>query len=242
MNSRKRGAVVLDSALPNTFCCLDNRSSSHHCHNYTTTGSSSSSNSKTNALLARQTHPAVGAAREHEVAAFLGQLSLRLPIDPEELQYTTGLSGSGWQAMAEFNQLLNQHFHALSSGQLRGYHSFCTQDRESLWLSYAAASGLSVAAATPAGPQAALPDHLQLVKFILEHVLRYYHQASLTKYTFTIPHWAVGWAARWGWSSTAMGLADPAGVSIQQLATHVQAFCPRVASATGLSSSTCCSA
>jgi hypothetical protein len=198
MNSRKRGAVVLETRSAwdqDTACYLDIHSScSDEQYQCSKRGCGTSK------------HSAVGAARQQEITAFLNRLNRHLPQDPEELQRATGFSSDGWQAFAELNDLLNQHFHTLNSVQLRGYHSFCTQDRNTLWLNYAAANGVTIPGAALVGHQHILPGHLQLVRFVLEHVFGTYPSASLIKFTMTVPLWAVGWTARWGWTKSEMSV------------------------------------
>eukprot|EP00775_Hariotina_reticulata_P012125 gene12125-biopygen14022 len=156
MNSRKRGAIVLD-----TRTAWDQQDTA--CYLHTATGNDEQYHCSKRGCGA-STHSAVGAARQQEVAAFLNRLSRHLPQDPEELQRATGFSSDGWQAFAELNHLLGQHFHTLTSAQLRGYHSFCTQDRNTLWLNYAAANGVTIPGAALVSQQHVLPGHLQLVE------------------------------------------------------------------------------
>lgn len=72
----------------------------------------------------------------------------------------------------------------------------------SLWINYAKAYGVSESAAKApvSSPQQYHPRHLQLVRFLLEWVVQ--EHASITEYKVALPHWLVGYGARWGFGSS----------------------------------------
>eukprot|EP00878_Enallax_costatus_P013890 GHUV01014525.1.p1 GENE.GHUV01014525.1~~GHUV01014525.1.p1 ORF type:complete len:236 (+),score=75.18 GHUV01014525.1:442-1149(+) len=145
---------------------------------------------------------AVGSMSEQDIAQFIHQLSPHLSANPSVLQTHAGLDAAGLQAFAELNTVLHQHFMHMSGSMLRGYHSFTTTDRQSLWVNYAKAYGVteSAAKAPVSSPQQYQPQHLQLVRFLLEWVVQ--EQASVTEYEVSLPHWLIGYGARWGFGSS----------------------------------------
>ena len=72
----------------------------------------------------------------------------------------------------------------------------------SLWVNYAKAYGVteSAAKAPVSSPQQYQPQHLQLVRFLLEWIVQ--EQASITEYKVSLPHWLIGYGARWGFGNS----------------------------------------
>lgn len=144
-------------------------------------------------------HIAPGCMRPLEVTLFLDRLVQG--TTPALLsQRTSGLNDAVWQCFAELNLAVERNFSSLPAQTLKGYHSFTRSSRAQLWVRFATSQGLSDAQAA-AGPIPHLPLHLQLVAFILEAAFGAYPEATIIKYTFSLPPWLTGWAARWGYGS-----------------------------------------
>jgi hypothetical protein len=160
-------------------------------------------------------HPAPGVLSPQEVATFMSQLTRSFCVgDVTPALAGTSLDAPVWQAFAELHLLMEAHWRHMRSADLLGYHSLVRTERAGLWRRYALAHGWP-AEALHMRPGAGSPTHLQLVAFLLEVVLGSYPEASLIKYTLRLPHWAAGWAARWGWSNPSITVlllqAHPAG-------------------------------
>jgi hypothetical protein len=149
--------------------------------------------------------PAPGSLAPNQVAQFLGQLSRSFNVDSvDQALQATDLGASVWQCFAELNLLLEQRISSLGSDALRGYHAFTRAAKHSIWDRYALAHGAAHLANTL--PPQGSPLHLQLVAFLLNSVLTSYPEASIIKYTITLPPWMAGWAARWGFGSNQMNI------------------------------------
>ena len=147
--------------------------------------------------------PAPGSMTASQVGQFLAQFSRSFNVDSvDQALQGTDLNAAVWQCFAELNLLLEQRFSDVGRDALRGYHSFTRAAKHSIWGRYALAHGASHLAHTL--PPQGSPLHLQLMAFLLNSVLTSYPEASIIKYTITLPPWMAGWAARWGFSSNQM--------------------------------------